>query len=524
MFLVKISHCAQPIRVKSEEIQFTAMKPSKLPGTTRYALIAAAIIVVTGTVFGILQHYQIQRDLNLVNERNNIFLARVFANIVWPDLRGFVAKAGDMAPEALKSHPMVVKTQTRATEFARDVPLLKIKVFDLNGLTAFSTDPSQIGGLKANYPGFISARGGEVSSILEHREIFDGIASRYYNRQVLSSYIPVKNAAGDVEAVFEIYTDVTHSIEQARNSALLQLAFVGLVFILLFEVGLNLIRLRDKTIAESHTQQLRLTEMAVAAEEANRTKSALLANMSHELRTPLNAVIGFSETMRLQPFGPLGSPRYLTYVDDIWNSGRRLLGIVDNVLEMARIDNGTAELQISDVNVSELLAWAVRHVDSVETGSGAPFRVHEQEIPLTVLADEQRLRKVLVQILSNARKFTPPHGSIEVSARRNRSGDLEIAITDTGIGMAPEDVEIALLPFSKMDTPYEHSSDGARLGLPLARMLMELHGGTLRIESVLGKGTSVVAVLPSDSIVADAEPRLRTDYRTPSTRHRPSRA
>jgi signal transduction histidine kinase len=329
------------------------------------------------------------------------------------------------------------------------------------------------------------------------------------------------NAAGKTEGVFEIYTDVTESIAQARNSAMLQFAFVGLVFILLFEVGLNLIRLRDKAIAESHAKQLELTEIAVAAEEANRTKSALLANMSHELRTPLNAVIGFSETMRLQPFGPIGSPKYLTYVNDIWNSGRRLLAIVDNVLEMARIDNGSAKLQITGVDVPELISWAVRHVEATEPGSGVPMRIHDIREPLTVLIDEKRMRQVLAQLLSNARKFTPPHGSIEIAARRNRSGDLEITITDTGIGMAPEDVEAALLPFSKMDTPYQNRSDGARLGLPLARMLMELHGGTLAIESVLGKGTSVVAVLPSHCIDVDSAPRLRTDYRPDAAHGRP---
>jgi signal transduction histidine kinase len=497
------------------------MSPSKLPGTYRYAFVATAIIVITGAVFGILQHLQIQRDLNTVNERNNIFLAHAFANLVWPDIRAFVAAAGTLPPESLKSHPKVIETQARARDFARNVPLLKIKVFDLDGLTVFSTDPSQIGDDKATYPGFVSARKGTVASNLDQRDSFDGINGRVYDRRVLSSYIPVVNAAGKTEGVFEIYTDVTESIAQARNSAMLQFAFVGLVFILLFEVGLNLIRLRDKAIAESHAKQLELTEIAVAAEEANRTKSALLANMSHELRTPLNAVIGFSETMRLQPFGPIGSPKYLTYVNDIWNSGRRLLAIVDNVLEMARIDNGSAKLQITGVDVPELISWAVRHVEATEPGSGVPMRIHDIREPLTVLIDEKRMRQVLAQLLSNARKFTPPHGSIEIAARRNRSGDLEITITDTGIGMAPEDVEAALLPFSKMDTPYQNRSDGARLGLPLARMLMELHGGTLAIESVLGKGTSVVAVLPSHCIDVDSAPRLRTDYRPDAAHGRP---
>jgi signal transduction histidine kinase len=497
------------------------MTPSKPPGIYRYAFVATAIFVITGTVFGVLQHLQIRRDLNTANERNNIVLAHTFANLVWPDIRDFVAGASGMSPEALKSHPKVAETQARVKSFARNVPLLKIKVFDQNGLTVFSTDSSQIGENKATYRGFVSARKGTVTSNLDYRETFDGINGRFRNRRVLSSYIPVETADGTIEGVFEIYTDVTASVEQARNSAMLQLAFVGLVFILLFEVGLNLIRRRDKMIAESHANQLRLTEVAVAAEEANRTKSALLANMSHELRTPLNAIIGFSETMRLQPFGSIGSPKYLTYVNDIWSSGRRLLSIVDNVLEMACIDNGTAKLQITGVKISDLIAAAVRHVDAVEPGSGAPIRVHKPKESLSVLVDEKRMRQVLAELLSNARKFTPPHGSIEISARRNRDGDLEISVTDTGIGMAPEDVDAALLPFSKLDRPYQNHADGAQLGLPLARMLMELHGGRLTIQSVLGKGTSLVATLPSRCIVVEQDPRLRTDYRSDQPSPRP---
>jgi len=293
---------------------------------------------------------------------------------------------------------------------------------------------------------------------------------------------------------------------------MLQLAVAGLAFLVVFEIGAQLLRRRDQTIAEIHAQQLKLTEAAVAAEEASRTKSALLANMSHELRTPLNAVIGFAETMRMQPFGPIGSAKYITYLEDIWRSGRHLLGIVDNVLEMARIDNGNAKLQITGVPVSDLLADAVREVESEFIGPQASIRVHDLRSPMIVLVDERRMRQVLIQLLDNARKFTAPHGSIEVSVRQNRAGDLEFSVTDTGIGMAPEDVETALLPFGRIDAPYAHAAGGTRLGLPLARMLMELHGGTIAVQSVLGKGTSVTATLPNRCIIVDNEPFVRTRY------------
>jgi signal transduction histidine kinase len=271
-----------------------------------------------------------------------------------------------------------------------------------------------------------------------------------------------------------------------------------------------LLRRRDKTIAEIHAEQLRLTEAAVAAEEASRTKSALLANMSHELRTPLNAVIGFAETMRMQTFGPIGSSKYVTYLEDIWRSGRHLLGIVDNVLEMARIDSGAAKLQITTVKVSTLIADAVRDVERGAAAAHAPIRVHPMRAPMSVRVDAQRMRHVLVHFLDNACKFTAAHGSIEISARQNRAGDLELKVSDTGIGMAPEDIESALLPFGRIDAPYARNVDGTRLGLPMARMLMELHGGAVVVESVLGKGTSATAILPNRCIAVDEEDIVRT--------------
>jgi signal transduction histidine kinase len=488
------------------------MKPSKQYGTLRYAVIGAAIIAVAGGLLAFMHHVLVTRELTTSNERNNVLLTRVFANIMWPEIRDFVATAHTLPLEALKAHPLTARTRARAAEMAKDVPLLKIKIFDLNGLTVFSTEAAQIGEMKATYPGFVSARNGKIASIAVERDTFNAISGVVRDRQVLSSYIPILNDAGAVEGVFEIYADVTEFAEQLRNAGMLQLAVVGLTFLLLYEIALNLIRHRDRIIAETHAEQLRLMETAVAAEEASRTKSAFLANMSHELRTPLNAVIGFAETMRLQPFGPIGSPKYLTYLEDIWRSGRNLLDIVENVLEMARIDDGNMKLHLSSIRVADLIDSVIRLADSEPGALRAPIRAHLPGAPVMLLIDEKRVRQVLAQLVSNARKFTPPHGSIEISARWNRSGRMEIAVTDTGIGMAPEDIDRVLVPFNKVGSPYAHSSSGPRLGLPLARMIMELHGGALTIESVLGRGTCVTVVFAERSIVYDDEPVIASSY------------
>jgi signal transduction histidine kinase len=489
------------------------MRPIRQSGSIRYAVTGAVIIAVAAAWLALLHHFLITRDLNALNERNNILLARVVANVVWPDIGALIATAHSLQPEALKTHPAVAAVRAKTLEMAKNVPLLKIKIFDLNGLTVFSSDPAQIGEMKSTYPGFVAARNGRATSIAGQRETFNAIGGEVHDRHILSSYVPIEGEGGRIEGVFEVYADVTESASQLRNAGMLQLAVVGLTFLLLYEIGLKLIRYRDRVIADNHAEQLRLAETAVAAEEVSRAKSNLLANMSHELRTPLNAILGFTETMRLQPYGPVGSPKYLTYLEDIWKSGRALLDIVDNVLEMARIDNGTVKLQLAGVGLTELVEGAVRLDEGASEGTHAPVRTNMPGVTVMLLVDEKRIRQVLRQILSNARKFTPPHGSIEVSARWRRAGGLEIAVTDTGIGMAPEDLDRVLVPFNATGSPYANAASGPRLGLPLARMLMELHGGTLSVESVLGKGTCVTVMFPERCLVDDREPVIAASYR-----------
>lgn len=477
----------------------------------RYVVAGAVLIALAGATLALLHHFLVTRDLNALNERNNVLLARVFANVIWPEIGDFVASAHKLPPDKLKSHEMIAATRARIIEMAEDVPLLKVKIFDPNGLTVFSSDPSQIGETKANYPGFVAARNGQVTSIAVQRERFNAIEGEIRDRHIMSSYVPMFNAEGEIEGIFEIYADVTDSAVQMRNAGMLQLAVVALTFLLLFEIGLNLIRHRDRIIADNHAEQLRLTETAVAAEEASRAKSALLGNMSHEFRTPLNAILGFAETMRLQPFGAIGSAKYLTYLEDIWKSGRHLLYIVDNVLEMARIDNGKIKLNLSGIGISDLVGGAIEAADGMTDGPHAPIRANLPRVPVMLLVDEQRIRRVLTELLSNARKFTPPHGSIEISARW-RNGAIEVAVTDTGIGMAPEDIRQALVPFNKVDSPYAAASAGPRLGLPLARMLVEQHGGALSVESVLGKGTCVTITFPERCLLEERNPVIATRY------------
>jgi signal transduction histidine kinase len=233
-----------------------------------------------------------------------------------------------------------------------------------------------------------------------------------------------------------------------------------------------------------------------AAEKANRAKSEFLANMSHELRTPLNAVIGFSEIIAAEMFGPVGQPRYKDFASDIVRSGRHLLEVISDILDVAKLQSGKTELHLKRLELREVIDEAMRIVQEQADSSGIAVTISvDSDLP-TINGDATRLRQVLLNLLSNAIKFTPAGGDIVVSAQR--AGDLvSFSVQDSGIGMAAKDIPKAFEPFGQVDSSIARKYGGTGLGLPLSKMFAELHGGVLGIESVLGKGTTVTVSLPA---------------------------
>jgi two-component system cell cycle sensor histidine kinase PleC len=232
------------------------------------------------------------------------------------------------------------------------------------------------------------------------------------------------------------------------------------------------------------------------AEAANRAKSEFLANMSHELRTPLNAVIGFSEIIAAEMFGPVGQPRYKDFAGDIVRSGRHLLEVISDILDVAKLQSGKTELHLKRLELREVIDEATRIVQEQADSSGITLKVSvDADLP-AVDGDATRLRQVLLNLLSNAIKFTPAGGDIVVAAQR--AGDLvSFSVRDSGIGMAAKDIPKAFEPFGQVDSSIARKYGGTGLGLPLSKMFAELHGGVLGIESILGKGTTVTVSLPA---------------------------
>ena len=253
-------------------------------------------------------------------------------------------------------------------------------------------------------------------------------------------------------------------------------------------------------VTEREARKAALIQAVVDAEAANRAKTEFLANMSHELRTPLNAIMGFSEVMSLEVLGPIGQPRYREYAEDILTSSRHLLRLINDILDIAKIEAGKLDVDESAIDVGELLADAHRFVEKTGERAGLTVTVATPHVP-KVLADERRLKQILLNLLSNAIKFTPSGGTVSLAATDTDDGGLAFVVSDTGIGIAADEIERAMAPFSQVETGLARRYDGTGLGLPLSKALAELHGGSLTLESEPGIGTTVTVRLPRDRVL-----------------------
>jgi len=336
----------------------------------------------------------------------------------------------------------------------------------------------------------------------------------------------VHRAPITVRGNVEGYVEFVRSLEEYRSSAIFIAAASLLFGIFVFAVVYFLpVRALDRTLRalgatntklqkqmaetmrayhtlEEHDRALQLTNAELdrargQAEASSRIKSEFLANMSHELRTPLNAIIGFSEMMRSEILGPIGQPKYLEYLAHVQNSGTHLMTIINDILDLARVESGKVKLARDRIDVPALISECCQLVrGQAETaGLTVAFDASEAHDAATI-GERTKIKQIVLNLLANAIKFNAKGGRVE--ARVGREGDkVVISVSDTGIGMRPEDVPLAFERFRQVDGSHTRKYGGTGLGLPIAKTLVELHGGTLAIETAPMRGTTVTIRLPA---------------------------
>ena len=256
-----------------------------------------------------------------------------------------------------------------------------------------------------------------------------------------------------------------------------------------------------------------VNEVVVARDDAlraNSFKSQFMANLSHELRTPLNSIIGFSQLLAKQTYGPLGDARYLGFIEDINLGGQHLLDLVNDILALAKLESGIAVADDhAEADVGDVVSDVLHLMLPLAERQGVSLGTTGAEADCRLVISERMLRQIVLNILSNAIKFTEAGGIVRLSVEHDANGDLAIRIHDTGVGMSTEDITVALTPFGQVArrNPDHSQEQGTGLGLPMVKAMMELQQGAMHIDSLPGEGTIVSLVFPAGRVLREGAPR-----------------
>ncbi|MEZ4593678.1 MAG: ATP-binding protein [Chloroflexota bacterium] len=589
----------------------------------RYFFTASLLaFIVIALLLGIFVRRTLRTNLEAQAESKNVALTQVFSNALWPAFAPLVADSAALPPEQLPADPRIPELYALVKTQLDELSVVKLKVYNLAGVTVFSTELPQIGEIKSDNDGFLSAREGVVASELTHRDTFSAFEQTISDRDVFSSYIPIyaEDGSGAVVGVFEVYDDVTplvvrtNQVQWRAMGAVLVL--LGLLFAILAVIGQrtfgimqqqyaairenervlqaseekysNLFqqsadgilllewngRIRDlnprvaqmlgypraelltMTLADLHphdsgeqvrlrTEQLLQTGVAhfeiaflakdgrlIPAEvsvtmfqlrgerllqgivrdiserkrqeqllrqtrddalEASRLKTQLLANVSHDLRTPLNAILGYSEMLQAGVYGPISAEQNRVTAHIIDSTGH-LLNFVNNLLDQAHIEAGQLKLNPKPFPLLELVLEVEELARVLAEAKGLDLHVAiAPEMPTQIHGDRYWLRQMLANLLSNGVKFTD-EGSVDLKIYPASSGQWIIQVSDSGIGIPTVAQEHIFEPFWQL--PGNKKKLGSGLGLSIVRQLAELMGGDVRLQSVVGKGSTFLITLP----------------------------
>ncbi len=500
-----------------------------------FAVTSAVVLIAVAILLSILYRHTAMEDLVRTAEHRNTVLARSLANAIWLYYADRIGGTTSDDINRLAKRPETYYLNDAVERLTDDLPVLKIKIFNDTGVVVFSTDTAEIGTLQDHEPElFEAAQRGDTSSQILYRNDAHLSISGFEDRDVVETYLPLRDPGGHVRGVFELYSDVTSNFRDIRQMSAALLAGLLAGFAVLY-AGLLLVVRRAEQIMRSQYVSLResrgrlveknreltdeiarrsqieaeLRKARDGAEAASRAKSQFLANMSHELRTPLNAVIGFSQVMADELLGRVSPPRYREYARDIRDAGRHLLALVNNVLDLAKIESGGIQLDLSRFDIREIVQDSARGVTAELAANCNALGLDCPPELGTMVSDEIKVRGVLTNLISNAAKFTE-NGVVEVKARWDGDTGKEcdcvvFRISDTGIGMDKLRIEEMFGEFTQYDNSITRKFGGTGLGLAICRRMCEAMGGSITIESALGEGTVVTVRLPDMRHLQDSQ-------------------
>ena len=467
--------------------------------TRSFATVAALVMVAAALLLSAFHWYWSLDAMEKMAEQNNVNVARVLSNVLWNRNASLMETLAAADPGTLKTRPEIIALREEVMRFVANARVHRLKIYDMQGDTIFSTDAEQIGENESDDEGFEEASHGTVLNELARANTFSLTESMVVDRDLLSSYVPIYRSGpgSEIVGVFEVYDDVTVFLRDINRGIASQVALVLLTTIAVYLVLIWYVRRGDQLLRTEHARSLELVQVAARAEAASKAKSQFLANMSHELRTPLNSVIGFAEILSSEGFGPLGDKRYLSYAKEIGEGGRNLLTIINNTLDLSKIELGTAEVALRPVDPIAVVRGAVQQLDRQIQDSEVSVSIEIDPRVPSMQSDETKLKQILLNVISNGVKFTPAGGRVTIKVMSGDGRMVRFEVSDTGIGISPHDVPIALAPFGQVDSALNRRYQGAGLGLPLAKGLAELLRGGLEIAGKPGSGTTVVITLPA---------------------------
>jgi signal transduction histidine kinase len=481
--------------------------------TQRFAAVAGTVMLAACVGLALYSGERAKRDVVAAAEAYNLTLSRLIAKALWDKHRDYLRTEGMTDELGVRLSLLDIRLSALDTDvrgLLAGSPIAKVKLYTAQGFTAYSTNHSDIGADKSGNAGFLAAVGGGVSSALHFKDSFNAFDGEKTERSVLETYAPIRGDAGAVEGVIEVYHDLTPILAQMHAARREQWVAVGVTMIALLALLVLFVWRSEKVVTRARNAAALAQREADRAQYRERMKSEFLANISHELRSPLNAILGFAEVMQNRVFGPITPARYESYVTDIIDSGGYLLRTVDDILDMTRIDAGQVQLELKPIDLTDLLHRCVRQAGHAQRRPDVVLAVLAPPEPIRALIDENRLRQALGNLLSNAVKFTRGAGEVTVGAERRSDGGVAVTVRDTGIGIPADRLTAILTPFDQVAGAYARQTGGIGLGLPITKALVELHGGTLAIESQPGAGTTVTITLPAEHVIgADGTAEIR---------------